>query len=112
MTHHTNEKASVPERLARRLARVATKNHHDNEKAPGAINTEGLATDTTNDLDFATGERPSKAIATLIAELAIRGHAVHQLQDGGFFVCNHGQSHYAPDFYALQRFAIKVGASQ
>jgi hypothetical protein len=66
----------------------------------------------TNDLNFATGDRPSKAIATLIAELAIRGHAVHQLKEDGFFVCNHGQSHYAPDFYALQRFAIKVGASK
>ena len=34
-----------------------------NEKAPGAINTEGLDTDTTNDLNFATGKRHSKAIA-------------------------------------------------
>jgi hypothetical protein len=39
-------------------------NHHTdptNEKAPGAINTEGLTT-TTNDLNFATGKRCSKAI--------------------------------------------------
>ena len=62
-------------------------NHHTattNEKAPGAINTEGLTTDTTNDLNFATGTRHSKAIATQVAELAIRGHAVHQLKDGGY----------------------------
>ena len=36
------------------------------EKAPGAINTEGLATDTTNDPNFATGTRHSKAIATQV----------------------------------------------
>lgn len=83
-----------------------------NEKALGAINTEGLTTDTTNDLNFAIADRPRKALATLIAELAIRGHAVHQLTDGGFFACNHGKSYYAPDFYALQCFATKVGASQ
>ena len=47
-------------------------NHHTdpiNEKAPGAINTEGLATDATNDLNFATGTRHSKAIATQVAQL-------------------------------------------
>ena len=55
-----------------------------NEKAPGAINTEGLTTDTTNDLNFATGARAGKAIAAQVAELAIRGHAVHPLKDGGF----------------------------
>ena len=62
------------------------KHHTDttNEKAPGAINTEGLTTDSTNDLNFATGTRHSKAIATQFAELAIRGHAVHQLKDGGY----------------------------
>ena len=49
-----------------------------NEKAPGAINTEGLTTDTTNDLNFATGARPGKAVAAQVAQLAIRGHAVHQ----------------------------------
>ena len=83
-----------------------------NGKAPGAINTEGLETDTTNDLNFATGDRPRKAVATLIAEFAMHGYAVHQLQDSGFFVCSHGQSKYLPDFYALQQFAIKVGVSQ
>ena len=42
-------------------------NHHTdptNGKALGAINTEGLETDTTNDLNFATGTRHSKHIAT------------------------------------------------
>ena len=83
-----------------------------NGKAPGAINTEGLETDTTNDLNFAIGDRPRKAVVTLIAEFAMHGCAVHQLQDGGFFVCNHGQSKYSPDFNALQMFACKVGVSQ
>lgn len=89
-------------------------NHHTDptqQKTPGAINTEGLRTDTTNDLNFATGERPHKAVVTLIAEFAMRGFAVHQLQDGGFFVCNHGQSKYVPDFYALQMFASKVAVN-
>lgn len=86
--------------------------HDTNKKAPGAINTEGLATDTTNDLNFATGTRRSKAIATQIAELAVRGHAVHQLIDGGFLVCKYGYTHHAPDFEALQAFARRLGVTQ
>lgn len=86
--------------------------HHTNEKAPGAINTEGLTTDTTNDLNFATGTRPRKAIATQVAELAIRGHAVHQLKDGGFLVCKYGHTFHAVDFVELQAFARRLGVSQ
>lgn len=70
-------------------------------KAVGAVN--------TNDLNFATVHRPGKAIATQIAELALAGHAVHQLQCGDFLVCKWGYSHYAQDFDAVLAFAIKLG---
>lgn len=83
-----------------------------NEKAPGAINTEGLTTDTTNELNFATGARPGKAIAAQVAQLAIRGHAVHQLKDGGFLVCKYGYCYAASDFADLQAFARRLGVSQ
>ena len=83
-----------------------------NEKAPGAINTEGLTNDSTNNLNCATGTRHSKAIATQIAELAIRGHAVHQLKGGGFLVCKYGYTHHAADFAELQAFARRLGVSQ
>ncbi len=86
--------------------------HHTNEKAPGAINTEGLATDTTNDLNFATGTRHRKAIATQMAELASRGHAVHLLKAGGFLVCKYGHTFHAIDFAELQAFAHRLGVSQ
>ena len=90
-------------------------NHHTdptNQKAPGAINTEGLTTDTTNDLNFATGTRHSKAITTQVAELALRGHAVHQSKDGGFLVCKFGHIFHANDFAELQAFARRLGVSQ
>lgn len=90
-------------------------NHHTDptsEKAPGAINTEGLTTDTTNYLNFATGTRHSKAIASQVAELAIGGHAVHQLKDGGFLVCKYGHTFHANDFAELQAFARRLGVSQ
>ena len=90
------------------------KHHTDptQQKAPGAINTEGLETDTTNDLNFATGKRPCKAIATQVAELAIRGHAVHQLKDGGFLVCKYGHTFHAIDFAELATFAGRLGVKQ
>lgn len=81
------------------------------QKAAGAINTNGPH-NHTNDLDFATGERPGKAIATQIAQLAIAGHAVHQLADGGYWVCKYGYTHHAKDFEALQAFARKLGVTQ
>lgn len=87
-------------------------NHTANEKAPGACNTEGFDTDTTNDLNFATGTRHGKALATQIAQLAMRGHAVHQLKDGGFLVCKYGHTYHAPDFADLQAFARRLGVSQ
>ena len=90
-------------------------NHHTdptNKKAPSAINTEELTTDTTNDVNFATGTRYSKAIATQVAELSIRGHAAHHLKDGGFLVCKYGHTFHANDFAELQAFARRLGVSQ
>ena len=69
-------------------------------------------TDPTNDLNAATGTRYSKAIATQVAELAIRGHAVHQLNDSGFLVCKYGHTFHANDFAELQAFARRLGVSQ
>ena len=88
-------------------------NHIDpnKEKAPGAINAEGLTTHTTHDLNFATGTRHSKAMATQVAELAIAGHAVHQLKGGGFLVSKYGHTFHALDFAALQAFARRLGVS-
>lgn len=84
-----------------------------NEKALGVSDdSKGLETDTTNDLNFATGARNLKAIATQVAELAIRGHAVHQLKDGGFLVCKYGHIFHAIDFADLQAFARRLGVKQ
>ena len=86
------------------------------EKAAGATNTNGLHTDT-NATDFrtveATGQAPDgKAIATQVARLALAGHAVHQLADGGFLVSEYRYTHHAKDFAALQDFARKLGVTQ
>lgn len=63
----------------------------------------------TNDLDFPTGQRQRKAVLTQIAELALAGHAVHELRSGDFLVCKYGLSYYAQDVEALQAFAKKLG---
>lgn len=82
------------------------------EKAPGACNTEGLDTDTTNELNFATAQRQRKAVVTQIAEFCISGHAVYALRCGRFLVCKYGLSYYAQDYAALQAFARKLGLSK
>lgn len=81
---------------------------HANEKAPSACDTEGFDTDT-HKVDSATTTQHSKAIVTLVAELALAGHAVHKLRGSDFLVCKYGYSHYAQDFDALQVFASKLG---
>ena len=47
------------------------------EKAPGAINTEGLTTDT-NEPDFPTPEAECKEFKTLAAGFALAGHTLHR----------------------------------
>ncbi len=66
-------------------------------------------TQNTNDLDFATGARRSKAESNIRAVLALAGHAVYQLKDGGYLVCKYGYSHHASSLEALQAFAVRLG---
>ena len=89
---------------------------NNKKKAADATNANGLHTDT-NKADFRTGsnteQAPSgKAIATQIACLALAGHAVHQLTDGGYLVSKYSLTHHAKDFAALQVFARKLGVNQ
>ncbi len=89
--------------------------HHTyttDQKAPGVINAEGLDANTANDLNSAGGTRFGKAIATQVAELAIKGHAAHQLKDGGFLVCKYGHTFHAKSLEELQAFARRLGVSQ
>ena len=86
--------------------------HQTNRKAPGACDSEGLDTNTTNDLNFATGTRHGKAEATQIAQLALAGHAVHKGKSSDYLVCKYGLSRYCQDFEELQLFARKLGVSK
>lgn len=52
----------------------------------------------------------SKVEATLIAQFALAGHAVHSLTDGGYLVTKWGQSRHCPDLQALESFAKQTGA--
>jgi hypothetical protein len=81
------------------------------EKAPGACNTEGLGTNFRK-RNFAIHQAHRKAISTQIAQLALEGHEVYELADGGFLVCKYGYFHHAADFEALQVFAHRLGVSQ
>ena len=53
-----------------------------------------------------------KAVVTQIAQLALHGHAVHQLRDGAFLVCKYGMTKYCVDFPELKDFARKLGVNQ
>lgn len=51
-----------------------------------------------------------KAEATLMAQLALRGHATHKLASRGFLVVWQGYSRHCSDIEALEAFARQVGA--
>ena len=83
-----------------------------NRKASGAINTEGLDTDTNNELNFAMGTRQSKAIAAQVAELVTPGHAVHPGQSGDYLVSKYGMTQRCENFAELQAFTRQLGVKQ
>ena len=66
-------------------------------------------TQNTNDLNFATGKRNSKAESNLCALLALAGHTVHPLRDSSYLVCKYGYTHHASDLEALKAFAVRLG---
>ena len=85
------------------------------EKTAGAINTNGLHTDT-NSVNFRSHGAVNqadddKAIANQIARLALAGHAVQKGQSGDYLVSKYGMSRYCQDFAELQAFAVKLGVN-
>ena len=66
---------------------------------------------SNNDLDFATGERPRKALSSALAILALHGYAVLKGSNGDFIVCQHGMSQGCDDLEALQDFARQIGVA-
>ena len=81
--------------------------HNDptNEKAPGAINTEGLVTDTTHADHFPTNRQKSKAFADTTARVNRETVQVERGDRGHFFVLKNGSAiELCVDFAALQAF--------
>ena len=86
------------------------------KKAVGAINTNGLHTDT-NGANFLTDgaiqqAHDGNAIANQIARLALAGHTVHTGGTGDFLVSKYGMTRHCNDFAELQVFARQLGIKQ
>lgn len=94
-----------------------TNNHAISGKAPGAINTEGLEVDTTNDLNFATGQRPGKELATLRAQFALMGHTLqcnHRADDPHvtYWVSKWGQARAFSTLHDVRAFLVQIGGAK
>jgi predicted transcriptional regulator len=88
-----------------------------NEKTSSSRGTEGLRDfeNTQPDSKQSTSgaqQTSAKAVFTQIAELALAGHAVHEIQGGAFMVCKYGMSKFCEDFDELQLFARKLGVTK
>ena len=86
----------------------------------GRPNDEALAGDTaqrskdntqddTQIIGHGAGER--KALATVTAQLAMRGFELHRMGDGSFLVTRWNLSRPLADLNAARRFAESVGAA-
>lgn len=71
------------------------------EAAEGSTNTAIVAHDA---------EDGKTTLATIKAQLALRGHAVHETADGGFLVTRWSLVKHCPDLRCLAAFARAVGA--
>jgi hypothetical protein len=67
------------------------------------------ANQSTNDLDYPQSERQSKAESNLCAVLALAGHSLHPLRDGGYLVAKWGYTYHADDIADLHAFAVRLG---
>ena len=83
------------------------------EKAPGTCDSKGLVTDTTNDLNFPTGQREGKAFATLAARFALAGHTLtHSNPAEGavmYYAERWGLHRALPDLNAAAQFLTQIG---
>ena len=61
------------------------------------------------DFDYPQSERHGKAESTLRALLALAGHSVHPMRDGGYLVAKWGYTYHADDLADLQAFAMRLG---
>lgn len=52
-----------------------------------------------------------KAVATLTAQLALKGFQVHPVLRGGYFVARHDRTKFCPALADLRAFAEEVGAT-
>ncbi len=85
--------------------------HTINEKDPRVTSTGPFENHTINDLDFPTRDRPSKALATIKAKFALRGHSVHDGSNKDFVVVQKGWGHsrHCRDYAALISFGRQLG---
>lgn len=67
-----------------------------------------LSAPATGALIVPEGDEVSKREATLIAEFALSGHAVHRIESG-YLVCRWAFARHVPDFPALVAVARQMG---
>lgn len=65
------------------------------------------AKQNTNVFEFTPDQ---SRLANIIAQMALAGHAVHELEHG-FLVCRWGMTKVCPDLAALVGFARQIGVS-
>lgn len=87
-------------------------NYHPRNEKP-TVDGNPTAGDANNDLNYPTGQRPSKAFGTLRAAFALKGHALYQIdkQDEPtiYWIERWGLVRYLPTIDDARRFLEQIG---
>ncbi len=70
-----------------------------------------MTTQYVHEAGHGTSIPDEKTIATVKAQLAIRGFQVHDTVTGGWLVCRWNLSHYCPRLADLEVFLNRVGGA-
>ena len=83
------------------------------QKAQSPVAAGQSADETTNGLNFATGQRPDKAFQTLRAAFAMNGHALHRRDpaDGpvSYWATRWGLARHLPTLHDAALFLAQIG---
>ena len=78
------------------------------QKAQSPVGAGQCANEKADTAVVAQSLEQRKHEATLMARLALPGHAVHRVADG-YLVCRQGYVKHCADLQALESFAVQVG---
>jgi hypothetical protein len=86
--------------------------HGPNSKGAGVCSTNAPETHNNQPPHFANDDGDGKALATMTAQAARCGCALHELASGGYLLCRWGMARELPCLRAVGNMLRRIGGQQ